>query len=275
MTTGRRATASRRSTRGGGRPGRAIRRRGPRWWSGWLRDRALRRGGRSRRRAGRGGPGRWHLPAPGLHPGQGAPADGRGAAHDPAGARLRRRRGRARRSTWPGRRRASSEVIDRLTKGLETLLKGRKVTVFDQRGEVVDAAAHQVRLADGTEVEGANLVIATGSYAARRCPGLDFDGTRVLSSDHVLELDGAPGPRRHHRRWCDRRASSRRCSSTWAARSRSSRRCRASSRRPTSTPATSSPARSRSAASACTPVVARHRHRGRDRAHRHLGERLG
>lgn len=83
------------------------------------------------------------------------------------------------------------EVVDRLTKGLETLLKGRKVTVFDQRGEVADAAAHRVRLADGTEVEGANLVLATGSYP-RSLPRLDFDGTRVLSSDHVLELDDLP-----------------------------------------------------------------------------------
>jgi dihydrolipoamide dehydrogenase len=83
------------------------------------------------------------------------------------------------------------EVVDRLTKGLETLLKGRKVTVFDQRGEVVDAAAHRVRLADGTEVSGANLVIATGS-TPRSLPRLDFDGTRVLSSDHVLDLDEVP-----------------------------------------------------------------------------------
>jgi len=83
------------------------------------------------------------------------------------------------------------EVIDRLTKGLESLLKGRKVTVFDQRGEVVDAEAHRVRLADGTEVEGANLVIATGSYP-RSLPRLDFDAARVLSSDHVLELEKVP-----------------------------------------------------------------------------------
>jgi dihydrolipoamide dehydrogenase len=83
------------------------------------------------------------------------------------------------------------EVIDRLTKGLETLLKGRKVTVFDQRGEVVDAASHRLRLADGTEVSGSNLVIATGSYP-RSLPRLDFDGTRVLSSDHVLELAELP-----------------------------------------------------------------------------------
>jgi len=83
------------------------------------------------------------------------------------------------------------DVIDRLTKGLESLLKGRKVTVFQQRGEVADAAAHTVRLADGTEVHGDNLVIATGSYP-RSLPRLDFDGTRVLSSDHVLDLDQLP-----------------------------------------------------------------------------------
>jgi dihydrolipoamide dehydrogenase len=83
------------------------------------------------------------------------------------------------------------EVIDRLTKGLESLLKGRKVTVYSSRGEITDAAAHTVRLADGTEVQGDNLVIATGSYP-RSLPGLDFDGTRVLSSDHVLELAEVP-----------------------------------------------------------------------------------
>jgi dihydrolipoyl dehydrogenase len=83
------------------------------------------------------------------------------------------------------------EVVDRLTKGLESLLKGRQVTVFNGRGEVVDAESHLVRLADGTEVQGANLVIATGSYP-RSLPGLDFDGTRVLSSDHVLELTVLP-----------------------------------------------------------------------------------
>jgi dihydrolipoamide dehydrogenase len=83
------------------------------------------------------------------------------------------------------------EVIDRLTKGLESLLKGRKVTVYNARGEITDAGAHAVRLTDGTELQGDNLVIATGSYP-RSLPGLDFDGTRVLSSDHVLELADVP-----------------------------------------------------------------------------------
>ena len=82
-------------------------------------------------------------------------------------------------------------VIDRLTKGVESLLKGREVTVLSGTGTIVDAAAHRVRVADGTEVEGGALIIATGSYP-KSLPGLDFDGTRVLSSEHVLALEEVP-----------------------------------------------------------------------------------
>jgi dihydrolipoamide dehydrogenase len=88
-------------------------------------------------------------------------------------------------------------VVDRVTKGLEGLLSGRKVTVAHGRGELVDA--HTVRVTTsgidaGAEVStltGTNIVIATGSEA-RSLPGLEFDGTRVLSSDHVLELTELP-----------------------------------------------------------------------------------
>ena len=83
------------------------------------------------------------------------------------------------------------EVVDRLTKGVEGLLKGRKVTVVAGRGEVVDVAGHRVRTADGTEVVGRNLLVATGSIP-NTLPGLDFDGSRILSSDHVLTLDEVP-----------------------------------------------------------------------------------
>ena len=83
-------------------------------------------------------------------------------------------------------------VVDRLTKGLEGLLKGRKVTVFPGTGTVVDAAARHVRVSDGTEVTGDSLILATGS-APRSIPGFDFDGERILSSDHVLAMDQVPG----------------------------------------------------------------------------------
>ncbi len=84
------------------------------------------------------------------------------------------------------------QVVDRLTKGLEGLLKGRKVTVVPGTGTVVDAAAHHVRVSDGSELTGDALVLATGS-ATRSIPGFDFDGERILSSDHVLDLEQVPG----------------------------------------------------------------------------------
>ena len=83
------------------------------------------------------------------------------------------------------------QVVDRLTRGLESLLKNRNVTIVAGTGTVVDAAAGRVRVSDGTEVEGAALILATGSQI-RPLPGLDFDGTRILSSDHVLALDEIP-----------------------------------------------------------------------------------
>ena len=83
------------------------------------------------------------------------------------------------------------QVVDRLTKGTESLLKGRKVTLLSGTGTITDAAAHRVRVDDGTEVEGDALIIATGSFA-KPLPGLDFDGTRVLSSEHVLALEEVP-----------------------------------------------------------------------------------
>jgi dihydrolipoamide dehydrogenase len=83
------------------------------------------------------------------------------------------------------------QVVDRLTSGTETLLKGRKVTTFNGRGIVLAANRHRVAVSDGTEIEGDALVLATGSYP-RSLPGLNFDGTRILSSDHVLELTDVP-----------------------------------------------------------------------------------
>ena len=82
-------------------------------------------------------------------------------------------------------------VVDRLAGGLEKLLEGRKAKVFPGRGVLVDGPGRLVRIDDGTELTGAHVVVATGSEA-RSLPGLDFDGERVLSSDHVLELTSVP-----------------------------------------------------------------------------------
>jgi dihydrolipoamide dehydrogenase len=83
------------------------------------------------------------------------------------------------------------QVIDRLTKGLESLLAGREVAVVAGTGTVADAANHVVRVSDGTELAGDALVLATGS-TPRSLPGLDFDGSRILSSDHLLDIEEVP-----------------------------------------------------------------------------------
>jgi dihydrolipoamide dehydrogenase len=83
------------------------------------------------------------------------------------------------------------QVIERLTGGLETLLKGRKVTVVPGTGSLLDGPGHLVRVSDGTELRGRHVVLATGS-SPRPLPGYEFDGVRILSSDHVLTLDHVP-----------------------------------------------------------------------------------
>jgi len=83
-------------------------------------------------------------------------------------------------------------IVDRLVGGLELLLKNRKVTVFNGTG-VLLADSRTIRVSDGTEVRGRNVLVATGSSPrALNVPGFDFDGTHVLSSDHVLQVDQVP-----------------------------------------------------------------------------------
>jgi dihydrolipoamide dehydrogenase len=83
------------------------------------------------------------------------------------------------------------QVVDRLTRGLESLLKGRQVTTIAGTGTVVAGPNPTVRLADGNEVGGDALILATGSVP-RGLPGLEFDGQRILSSDHVLAIEEVP-----------------------------------------------------------------------------------
>ena len=83
-------------------------------------------------------------------------------------------------------------VVDRLVGGLETLLKGRKVTTIAGTGSLM-ADARTIRVSDGTEVRGRNVLIATGSSPRTvPVPDFEFDGSRVLSSDDVLQVDRVP-----------------------------------------------------------------------------------
>lgn len=81
-------------------------------------------------------------------------------------------------------------VVDKLSKGVEGLLKQRGVVTVSARGALVDGPGRIVRAGD-TDLAGDAVILATGS-APRALPGHAFDGVRVLSSDHVLELTHVP-----------------------------------------------------------------------------------
>ncbi|HEX7805925.1 MAG TPA: dihydrolipoyl dehydrogenase [Cellulomonas sp.] len=78
-------------------------------------------------------------------------------------------------------------VIGRLYKGLQGLIKSRKITVFEGYGTLVGQDTVEV---NGERITGRNIVLGTGSYA-RSLPGLEIGG-RVITSDQALELDWVP-----------------------------------------------------------------------------------
>ena len=84
-------------------------------------------------------------------------------------------------------------VVSRLFKGLTGLVKSRGIRVVEGRGRLTGPRQVTVEGADGTTVlTGRNVVLATGS-APRLLPGIEIDGTRVLTSDDALRLDRVPG----------------------------------------------------------------------------------
>lgn len=79
-------------------------------------------------------------------------------------------------------------VVGRLYKGLQGLIKSRGIQYVEGEGRLVSPTAVE---AGGQRYEGKHVLLATGSYA-RSLPGLDIDGTRVITSDHALRLDRVP-----------------------------------------------------------------------------------
>ena len=80
------------------------------------------------------------------------------------------------------------QVISRLYKGLQGLVKSRGVTYIEGEGRL--SSPTTVHVGD-TAYTGRHVVLATGSYA-RSLPGLEIDGGRVITSDHALTLDYVP-----------------------------------------------------------------------------------
>lgn len=79
-------------------------------------------------------------------------------------------------------------VVARLYKGLQGLIKARKITLIEGAGRLVAPNAVEV---DGNRYEGRHVVLATGAYT-KTLPGLDLDGERIISSTEAVALDRVP-----------------------------------------------------------------------------------
>jgi len=79
-------------------------------------------------------------------------------------------------------------VISKLHKGLQGLVKSRNVTYVEGSGKLVAKDTVEV---NGQRYTGKNVILATGSYA-KSLPGLEIDGTRVMTSDHAMHLNYVP-----------------------------------------------------------------------------------
>jgi dihydrolipoamide dehydrogenase len=88
----------------------------------------------------------------------------------------------------PAVRKYQERVVGRLYKGLQGLVKGRGIQFVEGEGRLVSPTAVQV---GDTTFQGKHVVLATGSVP-RTLPGLEVDGSRVIFSDHALQLDRVP-----------------------------------------------------------------------------------
>jgi len=94
---------------------------------------------------------------------------------------------------WTRALERKNEVVTRLHSGLMGLIKKRKIEVVEGVGRMTAPGLVDVTSADGsqTRLEGRAVIVATGSVP-RTIPGFDFDGLRVVSSDHALDWESVP-----------------------------------------------------------------------------------
>jgi len=94
---------------------------------------------------------------------------------------------------YPGALAKKDRVVNQLYRGVQFLLKKNKVDVYDGFGRLTAATTVEVSKADGskTVLQAKDIVLATGSVP-RGLPHLDFDGKRIINSDHVLTMAEIP-----------------------------------------------------------------------------------
>ena len=84
----------------------------------------------------------------------------------------------------------SRQVVDRMVKGVEFLLKKNRVPVVTGRGQL--KSQHEIVVEpSGDTIEAEHIIIATGAHA-RSLPGVEIDGQVIITSREALDLRERP-----------------------------------------------------------------------------------
>lgn len=93
---------------------------------------------------------------------------------------------------WATALERKQKIVEGLVSGLSGLLKARKVDVIEGFGRLASPNLVAVDTADGEQLlEAQHIILATGSVP-RAIPGYEFDGERIVSSDHALDWEQRP-----------------------------------------------------------------------------------
>ena len=83
-------------------------------------------------------------------------------------------------------------VVDTLRRGVETLIKKRKIAIFKGYGKLLGNGKIEIKgEKNSEEIAARNIILATGSKVAE-LPFLKCDGVHIVSSDDAIAFDSAP-----------------------------------------------------------------------------------
>lgn len=89
---------------------------------------------------------------------------------------------------WAAVQKSKSDPVGRLHKGLQGVIKSRKIDIVEGEGTLGPRGT--IRVGD-KEITGRDVVLAPGSYP-RSIPGLDPDGERIWTSEDALTSEDFP-----------------------------------------------------------------------------------
>ena len=93
---------------------------------------------------------------------------------------------------WAAALARKNQTVDGLVRGVGGLLQKNGVEVITGYGRLAGPGKVEVAAEDGQQtIEGRAVILASGSHA-RTLPGYDFDGEKIVSSDHALDWPARP-----------------------------------------------------------------------------------